>query len=191
MFDPKTIEPIGPNVTGSRLPSSFPIRFQAFSEQTLLSFFLGLTDEERNARFGGAVSDYAIRAWRHGIDRGHYFAVGREQRRQLIGLAELFGCSVTGWKRPELALSIRDRSNTAAVRLQLLEIGLIAARERGATDVFMCFNSGYGCMHGLVRQYGGTIDYEAGNYVIPCDFVSSDASDPASFTPPLEVLTRQ
>jgi hypothetical protein len=176
MFEPKTIEPIGPNVAGSMLPSSLPVRFQAFSEQTLLSFFLGHTDEERTARFGGAVSDYAIRAWRHGIDRGHYFAVGREQGRQIIGLAELFGCGVTGWKQPELALSIRDRCNTAAVRLQLMEFGLIAARERGAADVFMCFNCGHGSMHGLVRQYGGTIDYEAGNYVIPCVFVSSDAS---------------
>ena len=176
MFDPKNIEPIGPTVTASTLSSSSPIRFQALSEQTLLSFFLGFTDEERRTRFGGAVSDCAIRAWRNSIDRRHYFAVGRGQGRRLIGVAELFGCGVAGWKRPELALSIRDRSDTAAVRRQLLEIGLTAARECGATDVFMCFNCGYGCMHGLVRQYGDPIDHEAGNYVIPCDFVFSDAS---------------
>ena len=176
MFAAKTLEPSGSNVTASKLSSTSPVRFPALSEQTLLSFFLGFTDEERIARFGGAVSDYAIRAWRHGIDRGHYLAVGCAQGRQLMGLVELFGRSVTGWKRPELALSIRDHSDTAAVRLQLLEIGLVAAREHGATDIFMCFNCAHGGMHGLVRQYGGTINYEAGNYVIPCDFVSSDAS---------------
>ena len=176
MSDPNIIEPIDPNITGPRLSSSSPVRFQACSEQTILSFFLGFTIEERTSRFGAAASDYAIRGWRNSIDRCHYFAIGHKQGRQVIGLAELFGCGVAGWKRPELALSIRDRSDRAAVHLQLLEIGLIAARECGATDVFMCFQCGHSSMHEIVRQYGGTIDDEAGTYVIPCDFVFSDAS---------------
>jgi hypothetical protein len=147
---------------------------QSAREEQILTHFFQLTLEERVARFGAAISDDAIRAWREGLDRSHYIAVSLEQGHRLAGLVELFGSSLTGWQRPELALSVhglRDKSN---VRLQLLEIGLGLARERGATEVYFAFNLSENCMVALARKFGGILDHQSGTAVIPCDFASVD-----------------
>ena len=154
--------------------TSRPTRLQGATEEQILAFFLRFTLEERVARFGAATSDDAIRAWRDGLDRSHYVAVSLEQGHRVVGLVELFGSRLTGWQRPELAVSIhgvRDKSN---VRLRLLEIGVGAARERGSTDVYFAFNSAESCIVAIARQYGGTVDHKAGMAVIPCGFVSMD-----------------
>ena len=98
-----------------------------------------LTTDERIARFGSPATNDTIRAWRCKIDRSNYFAVSHEQGYHMVGLVELFGDKASGWQRPELALSVRRPRDTSAIRLHLLEIGLIAARERGARDVFVAF----------------------------------------------------
>ena len=87
---------------------------------------------------------------------------------------ELFGSSASGWKRPALALSIRSPGDTSAIRLHLLEVGLVAARERGASDVFMTFHTIDTWMYAIVRLFGGTLDHKAGTAVIPCKFVATD-----------------
>jgi hypothetical protein len=179
MFD-LVSEQIGPTATHNKQPSgatNLPTRLQSAPEEQILAYFLQLTFEERIARFGAATGDDAIRAWREGLDRGHYIAVSLEQGHRIAGLVELFGSRLTGWQRPELALSthgLRDKSN---VRLHLLGIGLGLARERGARDVYFAFNLSENCMVALARQYGGTLDHQSGTAVIPCDFISvGDAS---------------
>jgi hypothetical protein len=86
--------------------TSRPTRLQGATEEQILAFFLRFTLEERVARFGAATSDDAIRAWRDGLDRSHYVAVSLKQGHRIVGLVELFGSRLTGWQRPELAVSI-------------------------------------------------------------------------------------
>jgi hypothetical protein len=151
--------------------TSRPTRLQGATEEQILAFLLKFTIEERVARFGAATSDDAIRAWRDGLDRSHYVAVSLEQGHRVVGLVELFGSRLTGWQRPELALSIRGGRDNSKLRLHLLEIGLVAASERGARDVYFAFNFSENCMLAIARQYGGTLNREAGTATIPCDFV--------------------
>ena len=92
-----------------------------------------------------------------------------EQGHRIVGLVELFGSRSIGWQRPELALSIHGLRDKSKVRLHLLEIGLGAARERGASEVFFAFNSAERGMHALARQYGGNVDHQSGTAVIPCE----------------------
>lgn len=175
MFDLTISEQIGPTTAVQHdIPSSRPIRFQSASEEQILSFFLQFTIEERMARFGAAASDDVIRAWRDGLDRSHYVAVSLEQGHRIVGLVELFGSRSIGWQRPELALSIHGLRDKSKVRLHLLEIGLGAARERGAREVFFAFNSAERGMHALARQYGGNIDHQSGTAVIPCELAPMD-----------------
>jgi len=168
-------EQISPTATHDKQPygaTNLPIRLQSAHEEQVLAHFLQLTFEERISRFGAATGDDAIRAWREGLDRGHYIAVSVEQGHRITGLVELFGSRLAGWQRPELALSthgLRDKSN---VRLHLLEIGLGLAREREARDVYFAFNLSENCMVALARQCGGIVDHQNGTAVIPCDFVS-------------------
>jgi hypothetical protein len=150
---------------------SRPTRLQSATEEQILAFFLKFTIEERVARFGAATSDDAIRAWRDGLDRSHYIAVSMEQGHRIVGLVELFGSRLTGWRRPELALSVHGVRDKSEIQLHLLEIGLGAASERGARDVYFAFNFSENCMVALARQYGGTLDHQSGTAVIPCEFV--------------------
>jgi hypothetical protein len=173
MFDHETGEHFDWSVTPSNKPerpASSSIRLQNASEESILCFFLDLTADERIARFGSPVTDDTIRAWRSSIDRSIYFAVSHKQGHHMVGLVELFGGKARGWQRPELALSVRRQRDTSTIRLHLLEIGLIAARERGARDVFIAVNSVETCMRAIVRQYGG-LDRETDMGVVPCDFV--------------------
>ena len=155
-------------------PASSSIRLQSASEESALRFFLDLTTDERIARFGSPATDDTIHAWRSSIDRINYCAVSLAQGHQMLGLVELFGDKVSGWQRPELALSVRKQRDTSAIRLHLLEIGLIAAHARGARDVFVAVNTLETCMRAIVRQYGGRFDQETDTAVVPCDFVAVD-----------------
>jgi hypothetical protein len=177
MFDHETGEHFDSSVTPSsqpERPASSSIRLQNASEESVLRFFLELTTDERIVRFGSPATDDTIRAWRSTIDRSNYFAVSQVQGHQMVGLVELFGGKASGWQRPELALSVRRQRNTSAICLHLLEIGLIAAREHGARDVFVALNSLETCMRSIVRQYGGRFDPETDMAVVPCDFVPVD-----------------
>jgi hypothetical protein len=158
MFDLATGEHFDSSATPSNQaerPAGSSIRLQSASEESVLRFFHGLTIDERIGRFGSPATDDKIRAWRSSIDRNNYCAVSLAQGHHMVGLMELFGDKASGWQRPELALSVRRQRDTSAIRLHLVEIGLIAARERGARDVFVAFNSLETCMRAIVRQYGG------------------------------------
>ena len=151
---------------------SSSLRIQSASEDRILSFFLNLSTEERTCRFAGAVSDAAIRVWRQSIDRDYYVCVGQERAHQPIGLVELFGSRATGWQRPELALSIRQASDSFRLRLHLLEIGLSVANEKGAVDVFMCLEGADNARQRALASHYGGIEDASGIVVIPCGFVS-------------------
>ncbi len=148
-------------------------RFQRASEDEALSFLLQFKGDERIVRFGAPVSDCAIRNWRAKIDRTHYLAISLAHGRELVGLVELFGSKLTGWTRPELALSLPRGRDTSSLCSHLLEIGLNAAREQGAADVFVYSNSTDTLMPAIMCRYGGTLDHESGIAVIPCDFAAA------------------
>jgi hypothetical protein len=177
MRDLETGGQFGSSATLSHLPerpASSSIRLQSVSEESALRFFLDLTTEERIARFGSPATDDTIHAWRSSIDSINYWAMSLAHGHHVAGLVELFGDKVGGWQRPELALSVRRQRDTSAIRLHLLEIGLVAASERGARNVFVAFNSPESCMRAIVRQYGGRFDQETDVAVVPCDFVPLD-----------------
>lgn len=115
------------------------IEFHAMQEARLLAYFLGFTSEERLARFRYAVSDDSIRRWRARLDWNWYCAVGCEANERLWGLAELFGAPSTGWKQPELVLSLRNDVSDQE-RALLVRAALHAARTRGASAVSLVWD---------------------------------------------------
>ena len=175
MFDPTIREQhdrVTPAATrpADKLTSS--TKFESASEAQALSFLLKFNQQERVTRFGAAVSDYAIRGWRATIDRRHYFGVCLTRGRKIAGLVELFGSPSTGWRRPELALSLRQTTDNPSLRLHLVEIGLAAASSQGAVDVLIALNPCETEMQFIVRQCSGTFDYASGIASIPCGFIS-------------------
>jgi hypothetical protein len=175
MFDPTIREQHArarPGATRSPEASTRPAKFQGVSEAQALSFLLKFNQQERIARFGAAVSDCSIRSWRTNIDRSHYFGVCLTRSREIAGLVELFGSASTGWRRPELALSLRHATDSPSLRLQLVEIGLVAAGGQSAIDVLMALNPGDTDMHAIVQQCAGTFDRDTGIALIPCGFAS-------------------
>jgi hypothetical protein len=151
-----------------------PTRFGAGSEDEVLALFLGLATEQRLARFGAPVSDRTIRAWRSTIDRAYYRTVACERGHDLIGLVELFGSRAAGWKRPELALTVRQPSDSPGLNSLLLEFGLGAARELGAVDVLVYFPTVVPSAEILVLSRAGTLDHDSGIAIIPCDAAGKD-----------------
>ena len=147
-----------------------PTKFESASEAQALSFLLKFNQQERVTRFGAVVSDCAIRGWRAKIEPKHYFGVCLTRGRQIVGLVELFGSASTGWWRPELALSLRQATDSPSLRLHLMEIGLVAASGQGAVDVLMALNPSETEMHAIVRQCAGDFDHDAGIALIPCGF---------------------
>jgi hypothetical protein len=179
MFDPTIREQLArarSATTRSAEASTRPTKFESVSEAQALSFLLKFNQQERVTRFGAVVSDCSIRSWRAKIDRSHYFGVCLTRGRELAGLVELFGSASTGWRRPELALSLRHATDSPSLRLHLVEIGLVAARGEGAFDVFMALNPDETGMRAIVRQCAGTIARDTGIALIPCGFTSGPGS---------------
>ena len=151
-----------------------PTRYGAGSEPEVLSLFRALTVEQRLIRFGAPVSDTTIREWRSTIDRAYYRTVACERGGELMGLVELFGSRQAGWKRPELALTVRQASVSPGLHSLLLEFGLGAARELGAVDVMVYFPTGVPSAEILLLSRGGTLDHDSGMVIIPCEAAGGD-----------------
>lgn len=100
----------------------------------LLSFFLGLTADERRDRFGRVVTDAFIREWRAGLAATRYCAVGRECNDTLVAVGELFG-QASGWRFAELALCGSRLVADRGLRLALVRSALFAAETLGASEV--------------------------------------------------------
>ena len=152
----------------------WPLKFRLASEGRILSLFCTLTAEQRRARFGAQLADGAIESWRTTIDREFYLPVTYEQGSQLVGLVELFGCKRAGWKRPELAITVGQASDSARVRQHLMEIGLAAARDLGAVDVLVYFDDLETAAMACARHCGGALDHESGIAVVSCEPVATD-----------------
>lgn len=142
--------------------------FQACQKALLLDYFLSLTCEERVFRFRKFTSEDTIRQWWAGIDWHQYCAIGSEHNGRLVGLAELFWSSPTGWMRPELALSLRG-SIAVQERNKLVESALAIARTRGAGDVIVYGNSCDSWVTEIARCFGGAIDCDAESMLIPTE----------------------
>jgi hypothetical protein len=151
-----------------------PTRFGAGSEDEVLSLFLGLSLEQRLARFGSPLSDRTIRAWRSTIDRAYYRTVACERGHELVGLVELFGSRSAGWQRPELALTVRQPGDSPGLHSLLLEFGLGDAGELGAADVVVYFPTAAPSAEIRVLSRAGTLDHDSGIAIIPCDAAGED-----------------
>jgi len=154
--------------------SNRPSRFGAGSEDEVLSLFIGLSTEQRLARFGAPVSDRTIREWRSTIDRAYYRTVACVRGHDLIGLVELFGSRAAGWKRPELALTVGQRGESPGLISLLLEFGLGAARDVGAADVVVYFPTVAPSGEILMLSRIGTLDHDSGIAIVPCDAAGAD-----------------
>ena len=108
----------------------------ALKEAQLLSFFLALTADERHERFGEAITDEAIRAWRAGLAASRYCAVGRQRDGMLIAVVELFG-QTSGWRHAELALCGSRLAEDRSLLVTLVRSALFAAETLGASVVTM------------------------------------------------------
>jgi hypothetical protein len=153
---------------------NLPIKFRRAAEGEILSLLLQLSIEERVSRFGAASSNWAIRQWRSTFDRAHYLNVACEQGHELVGLVELFGASTTRWERPELAIVTRQANDRPGICRRLLQVGLLAARDLGAGDVVMCFDSIDAATGTLALQRGATVDHESRIAIVPCHALHAD-----------------
>ena len=158
------------------------IRLRRVPESRLLSFYLDLSFEQRLARFGIPSSDCAIRHWRSTIDRAHYLPITLEHGRHLVGLVELFGSRASEWRRPELAVTLGATGDSLRMRRHLLDIGLAAARDLGAIDVFTAFTPGDASAADLALRHDAKFDDDVGVAIIPCDLEDRAVSWAAAST---------
>lgn len=142
------------------------IEFHAVQEARLLSFFLDFTSEERLARFRYPLSDDSIRRWRARLDWNWYCAVGCEDNGRLWGLAELFGAAATGWKQPELVLSLRSGVSDQE-RLRLVRAAVHAAHARGASALNLLWDGPDSLASLLSRDCHAELDRGTGMLAIP------------------------
>jgi hypothetical protein len=153
---------------GQDRPPKAIFEFQACQKALLLDYFLSLTHEERVFRFGKFTSDDTIRQWWAGVDWHRYCAVGLERNGRLVGLAELFWSSPTGWTRPELALS-QQGLIVSRERNKLVQSALTMARRRGAVDVIVYGTVCESWVTEIARRFGGAIDCAAEAMLIPTE----------------------
>lgn len=138
--------------TGDRLGE-----IDAQKEAQLLSFFLALTPQEREERFGQAMTDEAIRAWRAGLGASRYCAVGRQRDGMLIAVVELFG-QASSWRHAELALCGSRLAEDRALLVALVRSALFAAETLGAHVVTMRYACPANHILELAHELGGHFD---------------------------------
>ena len=136
-------------------------------KHTILDYFLSLNQRDRCTRFGIAASDGYIYRYLAGVDWRYYAAFARRRDAGVLALVELFGDPETGWRRPELAISVAGTLNPEQVRAELLQIAFLAANARGATDIIIHYEPAEEWVPALAAEYGGTLDSHKGIAVLP------------------------
>jgi hypothetical protein len=136
-------------------------------KHTILEYFLSLNQRDRRTRFGIAASDGYIYRYLAGVDWRYYAAFACRRTENVLALVELFGDAETGWRRPELAISVAGTLNPEQVRAELLQIAFLAAHARGATDIIIHYEPAEEWVPALAAEYGGTLDSHKGIAVLP------------------------
>lgn len=107
-------------------------RLAGGDRESLAEHYRSLSMADRIARFHGALSDAAIAAYVNGIDWRWHCVVAYAASARIAAVAEIVAHPIEGWRVSELALSLAPSCVTFQVRSELVQIAILAARERGA-----------------------------------------------------------
>jgi hypothetical protein len=144
-------------------------RSEVPSALQLLSFYLSLSHWERINRFGCAMSDEAIRAWRRSLNPWYSKSILLPHWRQPVGIVEIFGAQDEEWICPEMAVCVSERTGSANPLHNLFVEGLAAASRLGAKRVRLYFNRSETSIQRLATLHGGELNRESGVAIVPCD----------------------
>jgi hypothetical protein len=144
-------------------------RNAAPSALQLLSFYQSLSHWERINRFGCAMSDEAIRAWRCSLSPWYSKSILWPHGRRPLGIVEIFGSLDEEWICPEMAVCVLEEAASANPLHNLFTEGLAAASRLGASYVRLYFNRSETSIQRLATLHGGELNRESGVAVVPCD----------------------
>jgi hypothetical protein len=126
------------------IPGDFPhsimstLLFKSLSQSELqpllLPFYLALDFDARRQRFGGAVSDEAIRSHCAGLDLACAVVLVCMGAAGVVAAIELHPLA-SGWEQSELALADRARADRITIVAHLLQLAAFAAGARGCTSL--------------------------------------------------------
>jgi hypothetical protein len=142
-------------------------RTEAPSSLQLLSFYLSLSHWERISRFGCAMSDEAICAWRRNLNPWYCKSILWPHGRQPVGIVEIFGSQDEEWICPEMAVYVIEAAAPNPLH-NLFAEGLAAASRLGASFVRLYFDRSGVCIQRLATLHGGELDREGGVAIVPC-----------------------
>lgn len=136
---------------------------------SLLTFYLGLGFDARRARFGGAMSDDAIRKHCRGLDPGKTLVLACAGSSGLVAAIELHRLS-DSWDDAEWALADCAAYDRMTIIAHLLQLAAFAAGERGCSTFIISHDAPETGLRellrgmGRVRRQGDTIRVELGEY---------------------------
>jgi hypothetical protein len=148
---------------------SFRILTASELHSSLPAFYLALDFDARRARFGGAVSDDAIRRHCRRLDPDGSMVLACSGPEGLVAAIELHRLS-SGWEDCELALAEYATADRTTIVAHLLQLAAFAAGERGcATFIIPCWTPNHSLLEllrgmGRVRVHGETVRVELGEY---------------------------
>jgi hypothetical protein len=127
-------------------------------EAALLPFYLGLNFDARRARFGGAVSDEAIRRHCRQLDPDRAIVLACAGQSGLVAAIELHPISSdsmsSGWEDSELALADCATTDRKTIVAHLLQLAAFAAGKRGCRTFIIPSFSAEGSLLELLRGMG-------------------------------------
>jgi hypothetical protein len=136
---------------------------------SLLDFYLGLGFDARRARFGGAMSDDAIRRHCAALDPRTSLVLACAGPSELLAAIELHPLSAD-WEDTELALADRATTDRMTIIAHLLQLAAFAAGERGCHTFIVSHDVPEAALRELLRGMGrarrqdDTIRVELGDY---------------------------
>jgi hypothetical protein len=101
-------------------------------EASLLPFYLGLDFDARRKRFGGAVSDDAVRRHCRGLNLDNAIALACSGQSGIVAAIELHPLG-SDWEDTELALAECTKADRTTIVAHLLQLAAFAAGKRGCT----------------------------------------------------------
>ena len=138
-------------------------------EALLLPFYLGLDFDARRRRFGGGMSDEAIRKHCRRLNLDNAIILACSGQDGLVAAIELHPL-VSGWDDTELALAECAKSDRTTIIAHLFQLAAFAARERGCISVLIpscsCERDVFELLLGMgrVRVQADALRLELGEY---------------------------
>ncbi len=125
-----------------------------FERETVNSFYLALSPDDRRKRFCCSLSDETISSYVDGLNFTRDTILGAfDEQAQIVGLAEL----VRGAEASEMAFSVRPDKRGQKIGTMLMERLLSRARMCGARKVFVMFLSDNTPMRRMALRAGMSV----------------------------------